>query len=93
MNARALFVAMFASIVLVLSSACSGESKLGEECDESGADGECESGSVCGKNTGEALICLKACSQQSDCTADQECNGVEGSSATGCRLKSGAGTV
>ena len=71
----------FSSAILGLFlaiSACSSESKLGEECDESGGDGECESGSVCGKNTGDALVCIKSCVEQTDCPADQECNGVDG---------------
>lgn len=70
------------------SWACGGEKKLGESCDESGkTDGECESGGVCGKQTSGSLQCLKVCTQQTDCSADQECNGVEGSSTKGCRLK------
>jgi hypothetical protein len=35
---------------------------------------------------------LKVCAAQSDCPAEQECNGVEGSSAKGCRLKSDTST-
>ena len=69
---------------------CGGEAAQGEECGESGAEaGECEAHSVCGDpgDSGGTLECLKVCTVQADCPADQECNGVEGSSAKGCRPK------
>ncbi len=72
----------------MLMLACSGEHDLGEQCEESGkTDGECESGGVCSPDTAGALRCLKICVEQTDCPADQECNGVEGSSLKACRLK------
>ena len=75
------------------AAACSSESKQGESCGESGkTDGECESGSICGQQSGGALQCLKVCAVQTDCPADQECNGVDGSSTKGCRLKSDTST-
>jgi hypothetical protein len=69
--------------------ACGGESALGEECGESGVEGECEEGSVCGApgDTGEVLECLKVCTVQEDCAATEECNGVSGTSVKGCRPK------
>lgn len=85
------FLALLVAFVACVSasSACSSEHKLGESCDVSGkSDGECESGGVCGKNTSDSLVCLKVCSAQTDCAADQDCNGVEGTSAKGCRTKS-----
>jgi hypothetical protein len=89
--AACLALAMIVGAITV--AGCSSESKLGESCDESGKqEDECESGSICGQQTGGALQCLKVCAAQSDCPADQECNGVEGSSAKGCRLKSDTST-
>lgn len=82
--ARSLF-ALVSSALVVL--ACSSESKLGEACDESGADGECEAGGVCGKNSGGALLCLKVCSDQAQCAATEDCNGVDGTNVKGCRPK------
>lgn len=70
--------------------ACGGEAAQGEECGESGVEeGECEAGSVCGKpdDSGELLECLKVCAAQTDCPADQECNGVSGTGTKGCRPK------
>jgi hypothetical protein len=77
-----------ALVLFVVLAACSDEAKIGESCDKSGATaGQCVSGAVCGKDTSDSLICLKTCNVQSDCTADQECNGVEGSNLKACRLK------
>lgn len=83
---RAIFVTVAAAFTLVL--ACSGESKLGEECDEPGkTEDVCESGGVCGKQTGGAVICLKQCTDDTNCAATENCNGVEGTNVKGCRLK------
>jgi hypothetical protein len=85
-------------VVLIVAGAltvdgCSSEKKLGESCEETGkTDGECESGTICGTQTSGALQCLKVCAAQADCPADQECNGVEGSSTKGCRVKSATTT-
>jgi hypothetical protein len=84
MNTHTIAFAGLFSLLL----ACSSEAKLGEECDESGmTEDVCESGGVCGKNTGSALVCLKQCTEQANCAANEECNGVEGSSIKGCRSK------
>lgn len=76
-------------VALTLIVACSSESKLGEACDESGkTEGECEAGGVCGKDGNGAITCLKVCTEQANCGAERECNGVEGTNVKGCRLKS-----
>jgi hypothetical protein len=83
------FAAAFAFVI-----ACSGESKQGEECDEVGkTEDVCESGSVCGKQTGGAVICLKQCADDSNCASTEACNGVEGTNIKGCRLKDTSGTA
>ena len=81
-------IGLLAAMLLVLPSlvACGG-AKIGEACDKPGSTDPCESGAVCGKDTSGATVCLKTCTQQSDCAATQECNGIEGSSAKGCRTK------
>jgi hypothetical protein len=68
---------------------CGGEAAQGEECGESGADGECEEGSVCAKesDSSEVLVCLKVCTDDAQCQSTEACNGVEGSNIKGCRLK------
>jgi hypothetical protein len=88
---KRLLVTFAAAFAFVL--ACSGESKLGEECDEVGkTEDVCESGSVCGKQTTGAIMCLKVCTDDSSCASTEECNGVEGTNVKGCRAKSGSGT-
>lgn len=74
------------AICALLMAACGGEAALGEECGEAGADGECEDGAVCGDDGGD-LYCLKVCTDQADCEADEDCNGVDGTSVKGCRSK------
>lgn len=82
-------VVLFVSTLLALAIACGGANKLGEGCEESGkTEGECETGGVCGKSATDALVCLKVCAVQTDCAADQDCNGVEGTNTKGCRSKS-----
>ncbi len=63
-------------------------------CTTSGTTAGCPEGSVCDTvsnvadgGTGTAIMCIKSCSQQSDCRADagQTCNGVSGGSGKGCR--------
>lgn len=84
-------------LLLGLAAACSlvlacsgGDAALGEECGASGADGECAEGGICGKaDEADTLQCLKVCTEQTDCAADEECNGVEGASTKGCRPKDG----
>ncbi len=73
-------------LVLLLTSAC-GSTKIGEPCTNAGSTDVCESGGVCSKDSSGVTLCLKICTQQSDCAATQECNGVEGSSLKGCRTK------
>lgn len=70
-----------------LCAACGSDKKIGEACTDLGKTGECESGAVCSKNTSSAVVCLKICSAQTDCSGAEDCNGVEGSSVKACRTK------
>lgn len=95
MITRTLFAAVF--IGALLGVACSSSSSddkgaVGTTCSQSGGDGQCSGGAVCGKPSDgtTALQCLKVCTVQTDCPAGQDCNGVEGSTAKGCRPKSGS---
>lgn len=87
---RGLAWAALAVAAILASPSCGGVSALGEECFAGGeTESECEEG-VCGKpGDGETLECLVICEEQSDCDADEECNGVEGASVKGCRPKDG----
>lgn len=92
----ALVVIAFSSASAVYGCSSSsddgGAGAVGATCSQSGAAEQCAAGAVCGKPSDgtTSLQCLKTCTQQTDCPADQDCNGVEGSSAKGCRPKSGS---
>jgi len=75
-------------LVGVALGGCGGDASIGEECGESGVQaGECEDGAICGQDKLGDLVCLKICYTQSDCQANEECNGVEGSTFKGCRAR------
>jgi hypothetical protein len=86
---RMILLAMTAAFALVMP-ACGGEAELGEECGEAGVqEGECVDGAICGA-TGDAegsLACIKVCTDDAQCAATEECNGVSGSNVKGCRPK------
>lgn len=63
-----------------------GAAGLGEACDKEGSTEPCDDGLVCGKETSGALRCQKLCTAQTDCAADEECNGMSGN-LKGCRKK------
>jgi hypothetical protein len=78
---------------VVTLGACSGESKIGEACDEPGrTEDVCESGGICAKDSIGNLMCQRICTDHTQCAADEDCNGVEGSNLKGCRPKSGTGS-
>lgn len=84
-------VGTFFSVLLVLGTlvACS-DSDVGESCDEEGrVGGECVDGAVCGKGPGNSasLVCLAQCTNPGQCAANEDCNGVSGTSLKGCRKK------
>ena len=65
--------------------ACGSKGALGDGCDTpSGAD-ECESGLLC--TNGETNTCLKECTDQDQCAATENCNGVSGGSLKSCQPK------
>ncbi|MCC6552571.1 MAG: hypothetical protein IT372_06040 [Polyangiaceae bacterium] len=88
MQRNLVFLGLLAGALSALG--CGGEAAQGEECDEAGGEADvCEEGSVCGKHDGasEELVCLKICTDDAQCASDESCNGVEGTSTKGCRLK------
>jgi hypothetical protein len=71
--------------------ACGGAA-VGASCTKEGDESQCESGAICGKNESDVLECLKVCTTQADCAADEECNGVTGLDVKGCRPKDATST-
>ena len=84
-------VGTFLGVVLVLATLVACDSDIGEACDEEGVvGGECVDGSVCGKAQSQSagsLVCLKQCTTQVECGANEDCNGVGSTSLKGCRAK------
>lgn len=71
----------------LLAAACGGEGEVGEACDTSGSQDECVEGAICDSGDGEGAVCLAICEVQEDCAADEDCNGVSGSSIKACHPK------
>lgn len=75
-----------AILLIACFTGCGGAAELGEECDASGAtQDECEDGGICGDDGTGVLRCLRICTDQDQCAADEECNGVGDSNIKGCR--------
>jgi hypothetical protein len=79
----------FVTIVI----AC-GKGEIGDSCGKAGDTDACESGAICGQSNdpNKPLVCQQICKEQTDCPPTHDCNGVEGSSTKGCRLKLSSGT-
>lgn len=71
----------------LLAAACGGGGEVGEACDTSGSQDECVEGAICDSDDGDAAVCLAICEVQEDCAADEDCNGVSGSSIKACHPK------
>ncbi|MBX3192189.1 MAG: hypothetical protein KF819_34690 [Labilithrix sp.] len=74
------------SLVLGCVVACG--STVGDACNEEGKiEGQCPNDAICGKGAGDALVCLKQCSDGAQCPSGEECGGVSKTSLKGCRPK------
>jgi hypothetical protein len=80
-------VAVVVALLGAVLAACGGGAKVGEACTTSGATDECESGAVCVSNASTTPVCLKSCTQASECASTEDCNGVSGSNVKACRPK------
>lgn len=69
---------------------CGGSAEVGEACTERGSAEECVDGAVCDAVEGEGVVCLKGCIAQSDCAADESCNGLTNATGKACHPKSAA---
>jgi hypothetical protein len=66
---------------------CRAEAAIGEACSYEGHQAQCVPNAICGKDVDGGIECLQICDDASDCPNNWDCNGVEGSSLKGCRLK------
>src|SRR5262245_36971015 len=58
-----------------------------QSCTMPGKTEGCPDESVCDAVAGTAMNCVKICKTQADCRADQDCNGITGSSIKACKPK------
>ena len=80
-------IAFLGTVLFVGLFACGG-ADIGEECSEEGkADSECVDEGVCGRDKAGSLVCLKQCTNQAECGAGEECNGISGTNLKGCRAR------
>jgi len=56
-------------------------------CSTQGSTSECPDQSVCDSFAGGPKECFRICTVQADCRADQECNGLTGSTIKACKPK------
>jgi len=56
-------------------------------CTMPGETTGCPEDSICDAVAGTAMNCVKICDKADDCRADQDCNGITGSSIKACKPK------
>ena len=71
-----------ALLLVTLAAGCAGD--IGEACDKSGAENECVDEAIC-TSTATGTFCLKRCTDDLDCAANEQCNGVSGSNIKSCQ--------
>ncbi len=59
----------------VLLGGC-GKAGLGESCTQPGHTDECQSSLVCATEPAGPVVCLKLCTDQSQCATNENCNGT-----------------
>ncbi|MBI4820440.1 MAG: hypothetical protein HY791_29505 [Deltaproteobacteria bacterium] len=73
-------------LLFALHFGCDSGGALGDACKTPSSEDECESGLICTNITDRAL-CLELCTEQTECAASENCNGIEGSSKKSCQAK------
>lgn len=79
-------VLVLATMAAALASC--GKADLNEACDTAGSTDECKDGLVCTNFTSNGASgnsCFKQCTDQTDCTSTQSCNGVSGTNIKSCQ--------
>lgn len=76
---------LFMSLATVLLGCAS---DIGEACATKGAQDECVENAVCDTTSSSSEpICLKVCTDATQCAADEDCNGTSGSNLKACQPK------
>lgn len=80
-------IALFTLFGAVAAAACdSSGAAIGEACQTAGSETECVDGAVC-DTVDTTIVCLEICDDDTDCAANEACNGVSGSSIKACHVK------
>jgi hypothetical protein len=66
-------------------AACGGGADVGEECDTPGDADECVDGAIC-TNSNVGSTCLPICTDEAQCAANENCNGISGSNVKSCQV-------
>lgn len=82
---KVMMIVMSMMFLLALAMGC-GASDIGEECDTSGSTDDCVDNAIC-TAFGGANICYKLCKEQTECSAEEDCNGISGSNLKSCQPK------
>jgi hypothetical protein len=60
---------------------------IGDECDKSGSKDECVDGAICTQISDGTNACRKSCTDDTECGANEQCNGVSGANTKSCQPK------
>ena len=72
--------------VFLLFVGC-GRADVGEACDASGDADECVDEAMCTKDATGSTTCRKRCTEDSQCAANEQCNGVSSTNIKSCQPK------
>ena len=84
------WLSVLAALMLVVAVGCSSEEGGGGAsnfCGTPGSLGECSSGDICTNIAGDGNQCRTICVNQTDCPADQNCNGIANTTIKSCQPK------
>ena len=84
---KPLAIAVVTLFGAVAAAACSSDGALvGEACTTPGSQTECVEGAIC-DSVDTTVVCLEVCDDDTDCAANEACNGVSSSNIKACHPK------
>lgn len=84
---RFIFTTTLALVLAAASYGCGGKGEIGDGCDTAGATDECAEGVICTNNADSTFTCRKLCTDQAQCAANENCNGISNSNQKSCQPK------
>lgn len=73
-------------LALTASGCASDGAAVGEKCETPSNTDQCVDGAVCTNDSG-GVFCRLLCNDKSKCGANENCNGISGSSLKSCQPK------